>query len=44
MTKRNINTKINQEHFEKLVERAKENDTTVSHEVRKIIKKEFDSQ
>lgn len=41
--KKNVNVKLNDEIVKKLVEKAKQNETTVSHEVRQIVKKYFEN-
>lgn len=40
----NINVIIKDDQYEKLLERAEKNETNVSHEVRQIIKKEFEKK
>lgn len=40
--KKNVNVKLNEEIVKKLVEVAKKNETSVSHEVRQIVKKYFE--
>lgn len=41
--KKNVNVKLNEEIVAKLVEVARKNETSVSHEVRQIVKKYFEN-
>lgn len=40
--KKNVNVKLNEEIIKKLVDVARKNETSVSHEVRQIVKKYFE--